>query len=146
MTQKADKNSGPEIKLEQRLDKWLKIARLFKTRTLATKACDEKRVKVNGHAAKPAKSVQVGDSLTIRRSGGKFINLDILGISQKSISAKDAQALYALHQPKLSEESKDLLAFYQESVKATKPKYKGRPTKKERRKIDRLKKGELPWG
>lgn len=145
MKAKADKNIGLVADLEQRLDKWLKIVRLFKTRALAAKACDERRVKVNGNAAKPGKLIRIGDSLTIRKSGGKFINVDVLGISQKSISAADAKLLYNLHQPKLSEESKDLMAIFAESVKAAKPKYKGRPTKKDRRRLERLKNDRLPW-
>ncbi len=145
MKARSDKNIEPVSEVEQRLDKWLKIVRLFKTRALAAKACDERRVKVNGNTAKPGKLIRIGDSLTIRKSGGKFINLDILGISQKSISGTDAKLLYNLHQPKLSEESKDLLAFYQESVKEIKPKYKGRPTKKDRRRLERLKDDKLPW-
>jgi len=102
-------------------------------------------VKVNGNIAKPGKLIRIGDSLTIRRGGGKFINLDVLGISQKSLSAADAKLLYNLHQPMLSEESKDLMAVFAESVKEIKPKYKGRPTKKDRRRLERLKNDKLPW-
>ena len=145
MKARSDKNIEQVSEVEQRLDKWLKIVRLFKTRALAAKACDERRVKVNGNTAKPGKLIRIGDSLTIRKSGGKFVNLDILGISQKSISGTDAKLLYNLRLPKLSEESKDLLAFYQESVKEIKPKYKGRPTKKDRRRLERLKDDKLPW-
>jgi heat shock protein Hsp15 len=49
-----------------RLDKWLKIARIFKARSQATKACDEGDVKVNGERAKAAKLIKPGDKLTVK--------------------------------------------------------------------------------
>ena len=53
---------------EARLDKWLWAARIFKTRTLAADACKNGRVQINGAQAKPARSVKVGDRISVRKS------------------------------------------------------------------------------
>ena len=129
----------------QRLDKWLKIARIFKTRTQATHACEDRRVKVNGEVAKPARLVKPGDELTIKWHRGKFINLKITGLSHKSISAKEARELYEMDEKPLSEESEELLKFYREAERRMRPKYKGRPTKKERRRLEQFKQKHFPW-
>ncbi|NOY58627.1 MAG: RNA-binding protein [Calditrichaeota bacterium] len=134
--------STPET---QRLDKWLQIAHIYKTRSQATHACDERRVKINGSVAKPAKSVNVGDVLTVKRRGGNYINLTITGIVRRSIPAREARFLYEMEVQEISEESRELLEFYKQAEKEMRPKYKGRPTKKERRKLESMKKRNLPW-
>jgi ribosome-associated heat shock protein Hsp15 len=133
---------GPENK-QQRIDKWLQIARIFKTRSQATKACDDRRVKVNGLVTKPAKLIKPGDELTVKKHTRKFINLTILKLSFKSIPAKDAREMYDLAEYQLGEDSKELLSFYRESEKKMRPKYKGRPTKKERRILDDFKNNQI---
>ncbi len=129
----------------QRLDKWLKIARLFKTRALATAACDERRVKVNGQVAKPAKEIRPGDRMTIRHGGGNYIELKVLKLCQRSLSGTLARELYELQERETSPEEKELLQLFAQAVKQAKPKYKGRPTKKERRRIEYLRKNTNPW-
>ena len=121
-----------------RLDKWLKISRIFKTRALATRACDDGKVKVNGVKAKPARSIQTGDQLTIKFRS-KYRTFDVLEIVHKNVSNKDAKFLYNEHTAKISEESKELYQLLQEWDKAGRRKFKGRPTKKERRQIEKLK-------
>jgi ribosome-associated heat shock protein Hsp15 len=123
----------------QRIDKWLNIACLYKTRAQATKACDERRIKVNNDAAKPSRLVKPGDRITIKTSGGKFFNVTILAVSHKNVSVKDARLLYEREEPEMSEEAKELVALFSKSVKIYKPRYKGRPTKKERRTMDKIK-------
>jgi ribosome-associated heat shock protein Hsp15 len=130
----------PMLSGELRLDKWLNFSCLFKTRSQATKACEDRRVKVNGQVAKPAKMVKVGDYLTIKQKGGKYINLTICGIVNKNISLNDAKMLYELEQPKLTQDEMEMLQFLQRAAREIKPRYKGRPTKKERRKMERIKK------
>ena len=130
-----------DIKDSQRIDKWLNITCLYKTRAKATKACEERRIKINNDVAKPAKVVTAGDEVTIKQPAGKFVNLKVLAISHKSLSAKEAKFLYEVEEIELSEEAKELMALYSQSVKIEKPKYKGRPTKKERRSIEKLKGG-----
>jgi len=120
-----------------RLDKWLKISRLFKTRALATRACDDGKVKVNDQKSKPARMIKVGDKITIKRKS-KYRALDVLEIVHKSISNKDAKLLYHENIPEISEKSKELYELLQDWDKEGKRKYKGRPTKKERRNIEKL--------
>jgi hypothetical protein len=55
-----------------RIDKWLWAARFFKTRALASKACDLGRILSNGHEAKPSREVRVGDMLQVKNEGGEF--------------------------------------------------------------------------
>lgn len=128
----------------QRLDKWLKIARIVKTRSLAAAACQEHRVKINGHVAKASKMIKPGDTLTIRMKGGKYRSLDILAVSHKCISSKDAKMLYQEDTLKLSEEAQELMDLLWQSTKAQRPKYRGRPTKRERRKLEKLKRNTGP--
>ncbi len=120
-----------------RLDKWLKISRLFKTRALATRACDDGKVKINDQKSKPARMIKVGDKITIKRKS-KYHTFDVLEIVHKNISNKDAKLLYHENIPEISEESKELYELLQDWDKEGKRKYKGRPTKKERRNIEKL--------
>ena len=130
-----------DIKGSQRIDKWLNISCLYKTRAKATKACEDRRIKINNEIAKPAKLVASGDEITIKKSGGKFINLKVLAVSHKNVSSKEAKLLYKVEELELSEEARELIALYGQSVKFEKQKYKGRPTKKDRRNIEKLKRG-----
>jgi len=117
-----------------RLDKWLKIARIFKTRSQATKACDEGEVKVIGEKAKAAKPIRPGDKLTIKVHS-HYRELEVLDISFKSISAKEARELYREEQKqKLPEEDLELIRLMKKSV----IKFPGRPTKKERRNLMKI--------
>ncbi|MFQ6116490.1 MAG: RNA-binding S4 domain-containing protein, partial [bacterium] len=108
-----------------------------KTRALAVRACEEGKVKVNNNKAKPARMIKIGDQITIRVRN-KYRSFDVVEIVYKSISNKDAKFLYVEHTPKLSEESKELYELLQEWDRAGKRKYKGRPTKKERRTLEKL--------
>jgi ribosome-associated heat shock protein Hsp15 len=76
-----------------RIDKWLWAARFFRTRELASKACEIGRVDSNGVRAKPAREVHTGDMLHIQNEGGTFA-VEVLGLSQQRGSAAIAQALY----------------------------------------------------
>jgi ribosome-associated heat shock protein Hsp15 len=76
-----------------RIDKWLWAARFFKTRELASKACEMGRVSSNGVRAKPAREVRVGDMLQIRNEAGEFV-VEVLAVSQQRGPAAVAQTLY----------------------------------------------------
>jgi len=123
---------------EERLDKWLKIARLYKTRSLATKACEDRRVKVNGGIVKPSKEIHAGDRITLRTTGGKYIDLEVLGLCLKSIAAREARLLYRLIEKEMSESEKELLQLFEQAARSARPRYKGRPTKKERRRLEKF--------
>lgn len=76
-----------------RLDKWLWAARFFKTRQLAAQAVKGGHVEVNGVRAKPARSIRVGDRLSIRKAPFEFV-IQIIGLRERRVSAKEAQGLY----------------------------------------------------
>ncbi|MFQ5641863.1 MAG: RNA-binding S4 domain-containing protein [bacterium] len=120
-----------------RLDKWLKISRIYKTRAIAARACEDSKVKVNDQKAKPARVIQIGDRITIKVRS-KYRMFDVLDIVQKNVSNKDAKLLYHEYIPEIPEESKELYELLQEWDRDGKRKFKGRPTKKERRDLDKL--------
>ena len=121
-----------------RLDKWLKIARIFKTRTQASHACEGGHVKVNGAVAKSAKTIKAGDKLTVKHHN-RYRELEVLEIAYKSISAKEARELYREENSQyLSDESMDFLRMLKDSKKTRAFKYPGRPTKKGRRTLVKI--------
>jgi len=130
-------SAGDEIKV--RLDKWLWAARFYKTRSLAAEAVEKGKVEVNGERAKRAKLLQAGDSVLIRLGPYQHI------VTVRAVSEKRGPATVAA---KLYEESAEGLKAreaMQVQVKAAQsvPGYdRGRPTKKDRREIERLRRGE----
>ncbi|SET65515.1 heat shock protein Hsp15 [Nitrosomonas marina] len=130
--QKADKKNTPE---KYRLDKWLFAARFFKTRSLAAEAIERGRIHLNGARAKPAKTLVVGDMMTIQIGSYKY-EIKVLGLSNKRGSAVIAQQLYSE-----TEESRQQREVIAERIKVQPRPFftKGRPTKRDRRKIMRLK-------
>ena len=115
-----------------RMDIWLWAARFFKTRALAKRACELGRVHSNGHEAKPAREVRVGDRLQVVTEGGEF-EIDVLQLSEVRGPAVVAQSLYketeAGHQARLK------AAELRKANAEFAPSPERRPTKKERRKI-----------
>jgi ribosome-associated heat shock protein Hsp15 len=118
-----------------RIDKWLWAARFFKTRALASRACDLGRIEWNGHAAKPAREIRTGDMLRIRNESGDF-QIEVLQLSENRGPAPVAQTLY-----RETEESRELRRKTAEERKAV-PYFEvpgeGRPSKRRRRELDRL--------
>ncbi|MEW6312802.1 MAG: RNA-binding S4 domain-containing protein [Pseudomonadota bacterium] len=119
-----------------RIDKWLWAARFYKTHSLAAEALESGKVQVNQARVKPAKAIAVGDTLEIR--AGKFTyTVEVLGLSDKRGSASQAQKLY-----RESEASRAQRAALAAQLKAQpQPVFKGRPTKRDRRTIERFKRG-----
>ncbi len=116
-----------------RLDKWLWAARFFKTRQIAVDAVLAGRVEVNGERVKPAKSVRVGDQLLIRKPPYEF-RIAVQGVSEKRGSATIAQALYIESAESLAAR----LKLRDELRDMPPPVFKGRPTKKDRRTMERF--------
>jgi ribosome-associated heat shock protein Hsp15 len=77
-----------------RLDVWLDVACLFRTRSEAQRECKVGRVTVNGVVAKPHRDVRVGDELVIARPGGRKQTVVVRGLADKHIAKADARALY----------------------------------------------------
>ncbi len=121
-----------------RLDCWLNAARFYKTRSQAARACNGRKVKVNGETAKSHKEIRVGDEILVFQ-GGRYRKLEILGLASRGLPYSEARLLYREDTPedRLSSEDTVLVSLYNKTYKRLKPRYKGRPTKKERRKMDR---------
>lgn len=118
-----------------RLDKWLWAARFFKTRTLAGKACEMGRVEANGQHAKAARDIRVGDSLAIKNDGGTF-QVEVLGLSDMRGPASVAQKLY--HETEESRAARIKLAEERKLMPRIEALHEGKPGKRDRRAIDRL--------
>lgn len=118
-----------------RIDKWLWAARFFKTRSLATRACELGRIESNGQPAKASREVRVGDMLQVKNDGGAF-QVEVVLLSEIRGPAAIAQTLYREAEEsrqsrlKLAEERKALLQF--ELLP------EGKPSKRDRRKFDRF--------
>ena len=77
-----------------RLDVWLDIACLFKTRSEAQRACKVGRVMVNAVVAKPHRELRIGDEIVLNRPGGRRQTLRVLALADKHIAKAEARALY----------------------------------------------------
>ena len=76
-----------------RLDKYLKISRLIKRRTVANEACDAGRVFVNDRPAKASAQVKAGDTIEIQFGGGKNVKVEVLEVKD-TVRKEDAENLY----------------------------------------------------
>jgi len=115
-----------------RIDKWLWAARFFKTRSLASHACDLGRVESNGMRAKPAREVRCGDRLVVQNDGGRF-EIEVLALSGIRGPASLAQALY--RETDASRAARLALAAERKATEQFVPRFPGRPTKRDRRRI-----------
>lgn len=121
--------------LRVRMDKWLWAARFFKTRALAAKACEMNRVESNGHFAKPAREVRVGDKLQIRNDSGVF-QVEVLVLSETRGPMAVAQTLFA--ESEASKAARLAAAEERRAMAQADGWTEGRPSKRDRRDIDRF--------
>ena len=115
-----------------RLDKWLWVARFFKTRALAVEAIAGGRVSVNDDRAKPAKELRPGDAVSIRRPPFEFA-VTVKALSDKRGPAAVAATLYEESAASLARRA----SLAAEMKAMPQPRFKGRPTKKTRRDYER---------
>jgi ribosome-associated heat shock protein Hsp15 len=118
-----------------RVDKWLWAARFFKTRSLAAQACELGRIESNGQTAKPAREVRVGDLLQVKNDGGDF-QVEVLVLAEMRGPAAVAQTLY--RETEASRELRLKLAEERKAMPRSEPWREGKPSKRDRREIDRL--------
>ena len=111
-----------------RIDKWLWAARLFKHRSAATQACVAGHVKIDGHAVKASKVIKAGITVHAVTPGGYRI-VEVVGLSAKRGNAKTAQGLYVDHSP--PPPKLDPWEIVERRA--------GRPTKRNRKELTRLK-------
>jgi ribosome-associated heat shock protein Hsp15 len=118
-----------------RIDKWLWAARFFKTRSIASRACELGRIQSNGQPAKPAREVRAGDMLEIKNDSGEF-QVEVLGLSEMRGPAAVAQTLY--RETDASRELRLKLAEERKAMPDFERSREGRPTKRDRRELSRL--------
>lgn len=121
-----------------RLDKWLQVARFFKTRAQATHACDLGRVSVNGHPAKPHRHLAVGDRVEWKQ-GDWPRHVVVAALADRPVAKAQAAALYEDQSP--PRPAPDPLARLMARPPLRREAGAGRPTKKERRELDRFQQG-----
>ena len=115
---------------ETRVDKWLWGVRMFKTRALATTACKGGHVRVNGSPAKPAAPVRVGDRVEAHVHGRERI-LEVVRVIDKRVGAPVAAECLVDHSPPAPSREQEPDVFVRERGA-------GRPTKRDRRQLDRF--------
>jgi ribosome-associated heat shock protein Hsp15 len=118
-----------------RIDKWLWAARFFKTRALASRACDLGRIESNGVDAKPARDVRIGDMLRVKNAGGEF-QIEVLALSEMRGPASIAQTLY--RETEASRQMRMKLAEERKAMPHFEATREGKPSKRDRREIGRL--------
>jgi ribosome-associated heat shock protein Hsp15 len=118
-----------------RIDKWLWAARFFKTRSLASRACELGRIECNGQPAKPSREVRVGDVLQVKNDSGDF-QVEVLLLSEMRGPAAVAQTLY--RETEVSRELRQKLAEERKAMAAFDTLPAAKPSKRDRRRIDRF--------
>lgn len=121
-----------------RMDKWLWAARFFKTRSLAARACELGRIQAHGKQAKASREVRVGDLLQVKNDGGEF-QVEVLLLSEIRGPAVIAQTLY--RETEASLELRLRLAEERRAMPHYETSREGKPSKRDRRKLDRLRSG-----
>ena len=118
-----------------RIDKWLWAARFFKTRSLASRACDLGRIQSNGQFCKPAREIRIGEFLAIKNESGDF-TVEVLKLSEIRGPAPIARTLY--RETEESVQSRVRLAEQRKAMAPVEMTRQGKPSKRDRRQIERL--------
>jgi len=121
--------------VEVRVDKWLQIARVFKTRSQATDACVAGRVSINGAPSKPHRNPKIGDRIEIERDGWTRV-LVVKQLRDRAVPKAQAAELYEDQSP--PRPPLDPLERLLRRPPVLRARGSGRPTKRERRQIGRL--------
>lgn len=122
-------------KQQVRLDKWLWAARFYKTRGLAVDAIESGKIEVNGERSKRAKLVQAGDRIRIRMGPYEHV-ITVRGVSERRGPAPVASKLY--EEDAESKKQREVMAAHIKAMNANTGYESGRPTKKDRRDIERI--------
>ncbi len=122
-----------------RLDLWLDIACLYKTRSEAQKACRLGKILVGRQTAKAHREVKAGDEIEINRPFGRRQKVIVRGLAEKHVAKAEARQLYEDVTPKPSPEEVDLLRMARLAGPFTRPGSAGSPDKRERRALRKLK-------
>jgi ribosome-associated heat shock protein Hsp15 len=120
---------------EIRIDKWLWAVRLYKTRSIATEACKTGRIKIDGIAVKPSRNIRKGTIIEVFQPPMQK-KIEVKELLKNRVGAKLVENYMIDHTP---EEEYEKLQMIKEMKTEWRNRGTGRPTKKERRDIDRLK-------
>lgn len=118
-----------------RIDKWLWTVRFYKTRTLATDACKAGKIKLDGQSIKPARELKTGDIITISQES-MIKTVKVLGFPP---NRQPAKLVLQFMEDLTPQEMYDRQMILRQTRTEFRPRGLGRPTKKSRRLIDRLK-------
>lgn len=122
-----------------RLDVWLDVACLFRTRSEAQKACKGGKVDVNGQSAKPHRDVRPGDEIAITRPLGRRQRIVVRELADKHIAKVDARKLYEDLTPPPTAEEVEMRRMARLARAFTRPAGAGAPDKRERRQLRKMK-------
>jgi len=122
-----------------RLDVWLDVTCLFKTRTEAKRACDGGKVDLNGQPAKSHREIKEGDELEISRPFGRKQKVAVRGQAEKHLPKAEARLLYEDLTPKPTPEEVELRRMSRLAAPFVRRPGAGAPDKRERRELRRLK-------
>jgi ribosome-associated heat shock protein Hsp15 len=122
-----------------RLDVWLDVTCLFKTRSEATKACRAGKVDVNGQATKPHREIKTGDEIEISRRFGRRQKVIVITLAEKHLPKAEARQLYEDVTPKPTPEEVELRRMARLVAPFTRPRGSGAPDRRERKALHKLK-------
>jgi ribosome-associated heat shock protein Hsp15 len=123
-----------------RLDVWLDVSCLFKTRSEAKRACEGGKVEVNGDGAKPNRALREGDRIRITRGHGRFQDVIVRIVIDSHVKKSEARALYDDTTPKPTPEeieARRIERAYHAAARAA-----GTPDRRRRRELRRMKEGD----
>jgi len=128
---RSDSASGEVAKL--RIDKWLWAARFYRTRSLASAAVDSGQVLVGGERVKPSRAVHAGERVAVRKAGFVW-DVEVTGLVDRRGSATEAAKLFV--ESEASRQSREEALAKRKAALASDPRFDGRPTKRDRRKLE----------
>jgi ribosome-associated heat shock protein Hsp15 len=120
-----------------RLDVWLDVACLYRTRSEAQRACQGGKVEVNGQSSKPHRLLRIGDQIRLSRPFGRKQTLTVADLAERHLPKAEARLLYRDLTPPISEEELEmrrLERIYRAGIERSRA-----PDKRERRAIRKLK-------
>lgn len=127
-----------------RLDIWLDVACIFKSRSQAQAACKKGRITINGDHGKPHRPVRPGDEIKISLPGGRVRTIEVAELESTNVPKARARELYIDHTPPPTAEEIELRRMQRLSMPPRRTRGMGAPKKAERRRLRRLKEGEEP--
>ena len=116
-----------------RIDKWLWAARFYRTRSLAATAVEAGQVRVGGERVKPSRAIHTGETIEVRKAGLAW-TVEVTGIADRRGAATDAAKLYRERED--SRAARDEEVARRRAAAASAPLLLGRPTKRDRRKLE----------